>query len=343
MKHFGIGSKASIAKAKFKPQFQRLVFIDQKIRAGRYPNCTTLSREWEVSYKTIQRDIDYLKDAHNAPIEYDKPHNGFYYKNPTWFLPAVMLSEGDIFALLIGSQALQMYQGTPMAGELKAIYAKLAQLLPEQISVPPELIFNRLSFLGAPCRPINADIWKSLVRGILHQRVMWIEYASPRSKEPKEHTIHPLHLANIEGDWYVLAHETRWKDIAQFAVSRIRKAALQDATFVPPKGFDAKRVLKDRFGKFIHVDGGKRITVRLRFSPEIANYISERSWHPQQKLRILRTGEAELQFPVADLADVVPWVLSFGADVKVFQPRTLRAAVLARLRETFIMYRDGGK
>ena len=156
MKRFGTELKASIAKAKFKPQFQRLVFIDQKIRAGRYPNCTTLSREWEVSYKTIQRDIDYLKDAHNAPIEYDKPHNGFCYKNPTWFLPAVMLSEGDIFALLIGSQALQMYQGTPMAGELKAIYAKLAQLLPEQISVPPELIFNRLSFLGAPCRPIRS-------------------------------------------------------------------------------------------------------------------------------------------------------------------------------------------
>lgn len=321
-----------MTKAKFKPQFQRLVFIDRKIRAGRYPNCTTLSREWEVSYKTIQRDIDYLKDAHNAPIEYDKVHRGFYYKDPTWFLPAVMLSEGDIFALLIGSQALQMYQGTPMARELKAIYAKLAQLLPEQISVPPELIFDRLSFLGTPCRPINADIWKSLVRGILHQRVMWIEYASPRSKEPKEHTIHPLHLANIEGDWYVLAHETRWKDIAQFAVSRIRKVELQDATFVTPKGFNAKRVLKDRFGKFIHVDGGKRTTVRLLFKPEIAISIAERTWHSKQKLKWRKNGALELQFPVVDVRDIVPWVLSFGGDVKVIHPRALQVAVLARLR-----------
>lgn len=316
-----------MAKAKFKPQFQRLVFIDQKIRAGRYPNCTTLAREWEVSYKTIQRDIDYLKDAHNAPIDYDRTRRGFFYKDPTWFLPAVMLSEGDIFALLIGSQALQMYQGTPMAGELRAIYAKLAQLLPEQISVSPELIFNRLSFLGAPTRPINADIWKSLVRGILHQRVMWIEYASPRSKEPKEHTIHPLHLANIEGDWYILAHETRWEDITQFAVSRIRKAELRDATFVPPRGFDAKRLLKDRFGKFIHVDGGARTNVRLLFKPEIAGYIAERTWHPKQTLIWRKNGALELAFAVRDIEDIVPWVLSMGANIRVLVPDTLKRAV----------------
>ncbi len=317
-----------MTRAKFKPQFQRLVFIDRKIRTGRYPNCSTMSREWEVSYKTIQRDIDYLKDAHNAPIEYDSRKNGFYYRDSSWFLPAIMLSEGDIFALLIGSRALQMYQGTPIAGELKAIYTKLAQLLPEQISVPPELIFDRMSFLGAPSRPINADIWKVLVRGILHQRVMWIEYASPRSKEPKEHTIHPLHLANIEGDWYVLARETRWKDIAQFAVSRIRKVKLQDATFVPPKGFDAGRVLKDRFGKFVHVDGGKRTTVRLLFKPELANSIAERTWHPKQKLKWRKDDALELQFPVVDVRDIVPWVLSFGSGARVVFPGSLRKEII---------------
>lgn len=31
---------------KFKPQFKRLLFIDRKLREGKYPNCITLAREW---------------------------------------------------------------------------------------------------------------------------------------------------------------------------------------------------------------------------------------------------------------------------------------------------------
>jgi len=58
--------------AKFKPQFRRLLFIDRTIRDGRYPSAATLAREWEVSAKTIQRDIEYLK------WELDAPRHGAY-------------------------------------------------------------------------------------------------------------------------------------------------------------------------------------------------------------------------------------------------------------------------
>lgn len=319
---------------KFKPQYKRLLFIDRKIRDGQFPSCATLGEEWEVSAKTIQRDIDYLKWEMGAPIEYDKSRHGLYYADKTWFLPAVLLSEGDILAMLVGTQALQMYEGTPVAGELKSIYSKLAQLLPEKISIAPELIFNRFSFHGVPVRPINSDIWKTLIRAVLNQRVTSIQYASPRSDQPKEHTIHPLHLANIEGDWYLLAFETRWEDIAQFAVSRIKKATLKEVTFAIPKGFNAERLMKDRFGKFIHTDGGKPTTVRLLFKPEIANSIAERTWHPKQKLKWRRNGALELQFSVLDVRDIVSWVLSCGIDAHVLAPRELRRIVLAQSAHT---------
>ena len=317
---------------KFKPQYQRLLFVDREIREGRFPSCATIARKWEVSAKTIQRDVDYLKYDMKAPIEYDKARHGLYYGDKTWFLPAVLLNEGDILALLIGSQALAMYKGTPVAGELKSIYSRLAQLLPEKISVAPELIFNRFSFHGDPARPISADIWKTLIRAVVNQRVTRIEYASPRSSQPKEHTIHPLHLANIEGDWYILAFETKWEDIAQFAVSRIKLAELTQATFVPPSTFDVETLMKDRFGKFIHTDGGKRISVRLLFKPEIASSISERIWHPRQVLKYRQNGSLELTIPVRDLRDILPWVLSYGSAVRVLSPSSLRRLVSDELR-----------
>lgn len=319
--------------AKFKPQFQRLLFIDRAIRAGGYPSAATLADEWEVAAKTIQRDIEYLRDQMEAPIAYDAVRHGLYYTDPAWFLPSVMLSEGDILALLVGTQALNMYKGTPIARELKSIYGKLAELLPGKISIAPELIFSRFSFSNQPSRPIDENVWKLLIRGLLHQKVTLIEYVSPRSDGPKRHTIHPLHLANIEGDWYLLAYEKRWSDLAQFAVSRIRQVEIQEATFVPPKDFDADKLITSRFGKFVHMDGGRPLTVRMVFRARIAAAISERVWHPRQKTRLLKNGRLMLEFPVAEVRDVVPWVLSWGGYVVRVEPKALRDAVVEAARD----------
>jgi len=318
-----------MAGSKFKPQYRRLLFIDEQIRGGKFPSCATLGAKYEVSAKTIQRDVDYLKDELDAPIEYDATRHGLFYRDKTWFLPAILMSEGDILALLVGTQALEIYKGTPVAGELKSIYAKLAQLLPEKISMAPELIFSRFTFSGMPVRPILPEVWKGLIRGLLHQRVTTIEYASPRSEKPKVHTIHPLHMANIEGEWYVLAHETRWGDIAQFAVSRIRKVELQEAPFTPPKGFDAVKMMANRFGKFIHTEGGgKTVQVKIQFSPAIAASIAERSWHPKQKLTWRKDGAMVLEFPVIDVQDIIPWVLSYGPNIQRLAPKALRDEIV---------------
>jgi predicted DNA-binding transcriptional regulator YafY len=80
---------------KDKPQHRRLTFIDQQISTGGYPICFRMSQEWEVSPKTIQRDVDYLRDELGAPIQFSALRHGFFYTEPTWRLPAIQLSEGE--------------------------------------------------------------------------------------------------------------------------------------------------------------------------------------------------------------------------------------------------------
>jgi predicted DNA-binding transcriptional regulator YafY len=45
--------------------------IDREIAAGKYPNVNNLTEEYEVGTATIYRDIEYMLDMLNAPIEYD--------------------------------------------------------------------------------------------------------------------------------------------------------------------------------------------------------------------------------------------------------------------------------
>ncbi|MFC1672458.1 hypothetical protein ACFL01_04915, partial [Planctomycetota bacterium] len=67
-----------------KPQLRRLMHIDTMIREGerrgKLHNAKTLAREYgEVSEKTIQRDLEFLRDTFRAPIAYDKRAHGYYF------------------------------------------------------------------------------------------------------------------------------------------------------------------------------------------------------------------------------------------------------------------------
>ena len=310
---------------KFKPQFRRLQFIDEQIRAGIYPNCFQMSHQWEIncSYKTIQRDVDYLRDEMGAPIEYDKKRRGFYFTNNTWFMKSIMMSEGDLFALLVGTQAMAMYKGTPVAKELGTIFSKLAACLPEKLTIAPELIYSRFTFSGPPAKAIREDVWKLVVRGLMNQRELEIQYRAIHSRQPKTHVIYPYHLANLDGEWYLFAYEPRHEEIIQFLVGRIESVTVSENTFKIPAKFNIQKLLADRFGRFIQSEKYTSIPVRLLFEPELAAYISEKAWHPRQTIKPRRDGRVELCMPVPAVRDVIPWILSFGSNVKVLAPKSL--------------------
>ena len=310
-----------------KTQFARLLELDRRIRNGEYPNCLTFSEEWEVSQKTVQRDIDFMRDQLGAPILYDRIKKGFYYANPNWFLPSLNITEGDLLALLIGVRAAEMYKGTPLAGKLQDIFQKLAEKLTDKISIKPETVFNKFSFSSYPTRFINEDIWIVIVRGLLSQRLLKIQYRSFESQKNEERIIEPYHMANLMGEWYLFA---RWPEkgciICQYSIARIQTVELLEATFEIPPDFNPETILKNTFGRFTGV-GNKVHTIKLLFDKEIASWITERKWHPTQKIVTKKNGFVELSFKSAGIYEIFRWVLSWGHYCHVISPLELKRMI----------------
>ena len=67
-----------------RPPLERMMRLHEKLKAGKFPNCRKLAEELEVSAKTIQRDIEFMRDRLNLPIEYDQLHFGFVYTEPSF-------------------------------------------------------------------------------------------------------------------------------------------------------------------------------------------------------------------------------------------------------------------
>src|SRR5271154_4626599 len=84
-----------------RPPLERMLRIHQLLQSGCFPNATTLAREIEVATKTIHRDIEFMRDRLNLPIEFDPAKNGYHYTGEVSAFPTMQITEGEIFALVV--------------------------------------------------------------------------------------------------------------------------------------------------------------------------------------------------------------------------------------------------
>ncbi|MGZ5022234.1 MAG: helix-turn-helix transcriptional regulator, partial [Chthoniobacterales bacterium] len=97
---------SEISGAASLPPLERMMRIHAQLKAGEFPNCRKIAEEIEVSSKTIQRDIDFMRDRLGLPIEYDPLRFGFYYTQEVASFPSIEVSEGEVAALFVAQKAL---------------------------------------------------------------------------------------------------------------------------------------------------------------------------------------------------------------------------------------------
>jgi predicted DNA-binding transcriptional regulator YafY len=309
----------------YRSKYWRLTELDRRIRAGDYPNASAFAREWEVSRKTIQRDIDFLRYGLGAPLEFDPQRNGFRYTDTSWSMPEIQLTEGELLQLLLAERMAKQYKGTPLAKTLESVFEKILAKLPDKVSVNPAYVRAQFSFYGLPARPISEEVWLPLFRALRANRVVRMVYKAVEQKEPRSRAIEPVHLACIADEWYLVAYDLTVQDFRTFAVSRIQAVELTDEAF-EAREFDPETYFANRFGRFVGKPG-QTYRIVIRFNPDAAVWIPERVWHPEQEIQQHPDGSLTLTFPAPALYEVKRWVLQWSAEAEVLEPAELREDV----------------
>ena len=120
---------------------ERFYKIDALLQANRVVPIDRLLRELEVSRATFKRDLEYLRDRLNAPIEWDRDERGYRYarapEQGQHSLPGLWFNASEAYALLMMQTLLSELQ----PGLLKAHIEPL----------------NRLLKYLAPKRPLSAQ------------------------------------------------------------------------------------------------------------------------------------------------------------------------------------------
>ena len=315
---------------------KRLGLLDSEIREGKYPSCLGFSRRHGIARKTVQRDINHLRKG--GRIQYDRKEKGYYYTDQKRLIPSLGLTEADLLAVLVGANALEAYSGTHMTKRYRRVIEKLRDMVVEDLSFDFEDVFSHFSFTGPPAKPVNAEIWSTVVSGLMGRRSVQISYQKI-DDDADQRVIDPYHMANFSGEWYIFAHCHKRKRVLQFAIPRIVEAELLKDEFIPPVEFEPEPYISTMFGRF----GSRKeiLEFKLVFRENIAPWILERQWHPQQRVRMRKNGDVELMFETAGIDEVFHWVMGWGRWCRVIKPKELKERVKNEVEKMWEMV--GGK
>lgn len=307
-----------------RPPMERMLLIHSRIKHGEFPNCLQLAREIEVSSRTIKRDVDFMRERLNMPIEFDARRKGYRYTQPVEQFPAAPVSEMELFALLVAHKAVSQYRGTPFAAPLHAAFQKLTAQMNRENPLHLSQLEEALSF--HPFAPDDADleVFQKVSQAIGHGRALKFEYRKPTARQGQARKVLPYHLACVDNRWYLVGHDLARHALRTFSLARMRQPAMLNSSFERPKDFSIQKYLKGSFGIFTGEDD---FEVVIEFDPWAAVLIRERKWHPTQQIQELTGGRLRLSLRLSNLPEIERWVLSWGFHATVIRPEALRASL----------------
>lgn len=306
---------------KDRPLWRRLQTIHHAIKERRFPNASSLAKELGVSSKTVQRDLDYLRDELEAPIEFDRLENGYVYSRADFVLPFLPVDGKDLFSIGVAAQFLVLFGGTPLGRDLKDCYERLAHLMPPAVRLRPEILMERLALRNAAFRPVREETWEAVSESLQRGISLTIRYHRPGEPPGDPRVVRPYSFVLSGRDWMVLAEDQAAGQIKLFYLARIEGARPTGERYTIPRDFDADQFFRHTFGLF--VGDAKPFRMRVRFSPVVSDEIRELQFHPDQKIERTKAGEAILEIPAQSIKEARRFVLPWGKDAVVLEPPEL--------------------
>lgn len=287
-----------------------------------------LGKEFTVS--TIQKDIKAMKEdeelGYLAPIRFSRKEMGYYYKNPEYSIKKVPLHGDEIEALEFAASIIQQYKNTAISGTFSmAVDKVLTSLKVKRHSKDDsnmQIIFPEKAqdFKGAE----KIDFFVHCIR---EKIPVSFEHYSYHRQEFENYIVHPYFLKEHRNKWYLIGYSESHKELRIFGLDRIEKIQMLKIKFYSIPKFKPEYLFKDSIGVFIS-GAGKPQNIKLEFSRNVSGFIKAQPLHESQEIiKQLEYGGIIISLKVHPCPELKQLLLSYGADVFVIEPLSLRKSI----------------
>lgn len=288
-----------------------------------------------VSKRTVYRDLDAMSLDAALPIWQD---GGRWGLEAGAFLPPLNLTLHEAMTLFLAARVLAK-ASDEQDTELIGAFLKLAEIL------PPVLAEHVRATIDAFVATVAADerftrVLRVLTEAWAQRRVVAIAYDAgvydpakgPRRTRVRPYLIEPSALTHA---LYLIGWDEEREARRTFKVERILEASLTPEAFEPDPDWDPVTALRDGWDV---IADQPVVPIAVRFGPAVARRVAETRWHPSQRLEWRDDGSLVWRGRVAGTHEVRVWILGWGADAEVLEPRSLRDEVAGELRRAAEAY-----
>jgi predicted DNA-binding transcriptional regulator YafY len=318
-------------------RLERFYKIDQLLRDRKVVSFATFMEKLGMSRASVKRDLDYMRDRFNAPIEYDRAANGYRFvearSGPRYELPGLWFSADEAYALLSMHTLLAELQPGLLEPHVAPLQARLRAILGGEPAWKD--IEKRIRVFQPERRSAPTEHFGVVATAVLKRSRLWIRHYNRKEDRETEREISPQRLVHYRDNWYVDGYCHVREALRSFAVDAIRAAELRDARAREIPAAELDEHLGSGYGIFAGRDVQWAV---LRFTPEAARWVAAQRWHPNQRVRFEDGGHYVLEIPYAHERELVMEILKFGQDVEVLAPESLRASVSAALKAAAARY-----
>lgn len=279
-----------------------------------------LSEYFEVSTRTIYRDIDILSAA-GVPVYANRGTGGGIALLDNFSLPKTIVSKEEIDRILF---ALQTLQATKYP-ETDKVINKLSALFQRAATD-----WIQIDFTPWGSNPNEYNKLTDIKNALLNTRVLRFDYIDSQNKKSGR-LLEPLRLVYKSQSWYLWGWDLDREDYRTFRISRIKSLAVTDTVFDknrprspnPVEQSDPAAVRPD-------------VCLELRFT-ENALY---RLYDDYDDSLIIRNPDGTYTLHVTFPEDewVYGYIMSFGPSVEVVSPPRVRHEIRERIERMRRMY-----
>lgn len=268
-----------------------------------------LAKHFEVSVRTIYRDIDTLSGA-GIPIYAETGRNGGIYLMKGFVLDKTVLSDEEKQEILLAIQSMNIAQNNDK------IIRKLSAIFNLNTDNWLEIDFSRW---GTPHS--DNKKFEQLKFAIIHQKCVKITYASSY-EEITERIIQPLKLQYKSMSWYLKAYCTLKQDYRVFKLTRIMNIEVLSDDFSNKQFPELELTSEPVYKKIV-----------LRFPKEVAYRVYDEFDITQVERQA--NGDLIVSTEMPEDAWLIGYLLTFGTQVDIIEPIHLKDVLAEQARKIY--------
>lgn len=295
---------------------ERLFALLLELRAsgqdGGWTQADDLARHFGVSVRTVYRDVLALNES-GVPVV-SLPGKGYRLMDG-YFLPPLHFTPPEAVMLMLGADLVGQAFDAEFAGAAASALSKIASALPPEKQAEVQFLRQHLRFVP-PDESAGRDDLRVLRGAVLGRQVVNFTYHKPHGA-PEGREVFPLGLVHLYGAWLMSAFDPQRGASRVFRLSRMENVRVTSRTFTRDPAWQVgPRAGQDR----------RDVTVKLLFRPELRRALRERPNYFQTDVQEVPDG-LQVTLRVREAREVLGWVLSWGAGVRVQEPPELRELV----------------